>query len=57
LKVGQRTLFGDLLAGPWMRWILGLSFLSVPVWALFPDKYDGDEKTVSRSGAFTAATG
>jgi putative Ca2+/H+ antiporter (TMEM165/GDT1 family) len=23
------TLFGSLLAGPWMRWILGLSFLSV----------------------------
>jgi len=30
------TLFGSLLAGPWMRWILGLSFLSVAVWALFP---------------------
>ena len=26
-------LFGSLLAGPWMRWILGLSFLSVAVWA------------------------
>jgi putative Ca2+/H+ antiporter (TMEM165/GDT1 family) len=37
-----------------MRWILGLSFLSVAVWALFPDKYDGDEETVSRSGAFTS---
>jgi hypothetical protein len=31
--------FGDLLSGPWMRWILGLPFLSVAVWALFPDKY------------------
>jgi putative Ca2+/H+ antiporter (TMEM165/GDT1 family) len=46
------TVFGSLLAGPWMRWILGLSFLSVAVWALFPDKYEGDIKTISRRGAF-----
>jgi putative Ca2+/H+ antiporter (TMEM165/GDT1 family) len=46
------TLFGSLLAGPWMRWILGLSFLSVAVWALFPDKYEGDVKAISRRGAF-----
>jgi Ca2+/H+ antiporter, TMEM165/GDT1 family len=39
------TLFGSWLAGPWMRWILGLSFLSVAVWALFPDKYEGGDKT------------
>jgi putative Ca2+/H+ antiporter (TMEM165/GDT1 family) len=48
------TLFGDVLRGPWMRWILGLSFLSVAVWALFPDKYEGDVRAISRSGAFTA---
>jgi putative Ca2+/H+ antiporter (TMEM165/GDT1 family) len=47
------TLFGSLLAGPWMRWILGLSFLSVAVWALFPDKYEGGETAASRSGVFT----
>ena len=35
------TLFGSLLAGQWMRWLLGLSFLSVAIWALFPDKYEG----------------
>lgn len=46
------TLFGSLLAGPWMRWLLGLSFLSVAVWALFPDKFEGDVQTVSRQGAF-----
>jgi putative Ca2+/H+ antiporter (TMEM165/GDT1 family) len=46
------TLFGSLLAGPWMRWVLGLSFLSVAVWALFPDKYEGGDKAISRSGAF-----
>jgi len=48
------TFFGDVLSGPWMRWILGLSFLSVAVWALFPDKYEGDDRAISRSGAFTA---
>lgn len=47
------TLFGSLLAGPWMRWILGLSFLSVAVWALFPDRYDRGDARTSRSGAFT----
>jgi putative Ca2+/H+ antiporter (TMEM165/GDT1 family) len=46
------TLFGSLLTGPWMRWILGISFLSVSVWALFPDKYEGDFRGMSRSGAF-----
>ncbi len=44
--------FGDLLSGPWMRWILGLSFLSVAVWALFPDKYEGNDRAISRWGAF-----
>ena len=47
------TLFGSWLAGPAMRWILGLSFLSVAVWALFPDKFEGDDKTITRSAAFT----
>jgi Ca2+/H+ antiporter, TMEM165/GDT1 family len=46
------TLFGNLLTGPWMRWILGLSFLSVAVWALFPDRYDAAKGRMSRSGAF-----
>lgn len=32
------TLFGDLLSGSLMRWVLGLSFLSVAVWALFPSR-------------------
>jgi len=41
-------------SGPWTRWILGFSFLSVAVWALFPDKYEGGDRVVSRSGAFTA---
>jgi putative Ca2+/H+ antiporter (TMEM165/GDT1 family) len=45
------TYFGGLFNGPWMRWILGLSFLSVALWALFPDKFAGGNLT-RRSGAF-----
>ena len=48
------TLFGSFLAGPWMRWILGMSFLSVAVWALFPDRYEEDARAISRSGAFVS---
>ena len=48
------TLFGTLLVGPWMRWLLGLSFLSVAVWALVPDRYEGDAMRLSRKGAFVS---
>lgn len=49
------TLFGYLLSGARMRWILGASFLGVAVWALIPDKYAGATGAqISRSGAFTA---
>jgi Ca2+/H+ antiporter, TMEM165/GDT1 family len=44
--------FADLADGPWLRWILGLSFLSVAVWALLPDKYEGNAGVVGHSGAF-----
>lgn len=44
---------GDLLQGPALRWILGLSFLAVAVWALFPDRPDEREKPgARRAGAF-----
>jgi len=46
------TYFGNLLSGLWMRWILGISFLSVAVWALFPDKYEEGTTGSGRSGAF-----
>jgi len=44
--------FADLLSGPLLHWILGLSFLSVAVWALFPDKYQANYKAMRHSGAF-----
>lgn len=43
-------LFGDLLAGPWLRWVLAASFFSVAVWALFPDRLEGER--LPRYGAF-----
>jgi Ca2+/H+ antiporter, TMEM165/GDT1 family len=46
------TLFGRLLSDPWMRWVLGVSFLSVAVWAPFPDKYEDDDKEIRRAGAY-----
>ena len=48
------TLFGNLLAGPWLRWLLGISFLGVAVWALFPDRYESKEKPTGRFGAFAS---
>ncbi len=46
------ALFFSLLCGPWLRWVLGISFISVSVWALFPDQYEDDVRGMSRSGAF-----
>jgi Ca2+/H+ antiporter, TMEM165/GDT1 family len=48
------VLFGSVISGGWMRWILGISFLSVAVWALFPDTYEGNAERTSRLGAFSA---
>jgi Ca2+/H+ antiporter, TMEM165/GDT1 family len=47
------TLFGAALAGPWMRWVLGISFLGVAVWALFPDRYAGGQP-LGPFGAFAS---
>src|SRR5436309_8094592 len=44
------TLFGRVLTGDWMRWILGISFFGVAVWALFPDKYEESNERVGRFG-------
>ena len=45
------TLFGGFFSGPWMRRILAASFVSVAIWALFPDKMDETDRAGSR-GAF-----
>jgi len=39
-----------------LRWIIGVSFLVVAVWALFPDKVEGDEAAAkSHHGVFIAS--
>lgn len=35
-----------------MRWLLGASFLAVAVWALIPDKLDGEPKLLKIAGPF-----
>jgi putative Ca2+/H+ antiporter (TMEM165/GDT1 family) len=38
-----------------LHWLMGLSFLSVAVWALFPDKLESSEANrASRNGVFVA---
>jgi Ca2+/H+ antiporter, TMEM165/GDT1 family len=49
------TLFGGFLSGHWMHWVLGASFLSVAIWALFPDKVAEDNGNTRRAGAFATA--
>lgn len=50
------TLFGNLLNGPWLRWILAASFLAVAVWALIPDRLDTGGES-GRFGAFLTTLG
>jgi putative Ca2+/H+ antiporter (TMEM165/GDT1 family) len=40
----------DWLAGPWLRWVVGLSFLAFAVWALIPDRLDADKPLLRRGG-------
>src|SRR5437764_8661893 len=48
------TLFGRVLTGDWMRWVLAISFFGVGVGALFPDRYVESSERVGRCGAFGA---
>lgn len=42
----------EWLTGPWLRWIVGLSFLAFAVWALVPDKLEDDKPLLKRGGVF-----
>jgi putative Ca2+/H+ antiporter (TMEM165/GDT1 family) len=46
--------FGTLLTGASLRWLLGLSFVSFSLWALFPEK-GGAQRRALGGGAFVAA--
>jgi Ca2+/H+ antiporter, TMEM165/GDT1 family len=46
------SLLGGFLGGGRLRWGVGLCFLAMAVWALIPDKYEADQRALSRGGAF-----
>ena len=49
--------FAHLLEGPWLRWIIAGSFVAVGIWALFPDRFEDDDKpAMDRYGAFMTTT-
>jgi putative Ca2+/H+ antiporter (TMEM165/GDT1 family) len=62
------TLFNHTLAaavGAWisarvdaqvLRWVLGLSFIAIALWALKPDTVDEEESTHGRYGVFVVTT-
>ncbi len=46
---------GGLLEGPWLRWVLGGSFLAVAAWTLIPDKIEKTKEPAGlRYGVFAA---
>jgi len=51
------VLVANLISPAMLHWILGLSFISVAIWALFPDKLDKEEaQRASHYGVFMATT-
>jgi len=49
------VLLAQWLSPEVLRWLLGLSFISVAIWALFPDKLGADEaQRASHSSVFVA---
>ena len=49
--------FAHLLAGPWLRFVIAGSFVAVGIWALFPDRFEDDDKpAMERYGAFLTTT-
>jgi len=49
--------FAHLLDGPWLRWIVAASFVAIGIWALFPDRFEEDDKpAMDRYGALVTTT-
>jgi putative Ca2+/H+ antiporter (TMEM165/GDT1 family) len=40
---------GNLLNGPWMRWVLGLAFLAFAAWTLIPDTFEEEKDAPPKS--------
>ncbi len=52
LACGFGEWVGDLLTPKILRWVLGLSFIAVAIWALIPDKMDDDIDSRTAHGVF-----
>lgn len=47
-------LLGIELNGPWLKWVIAVSFFAIAIWAVFPDTEDGEDRTSPRLGVFGA---
>jgi Ca2+/H+ antiporter, TMEM165/GDT1 family len=45
---------GVSLDGPWMRYVIAASFFAVALWAVLPEKDEGDRPEISHFGVFGA---
>jgi len=44
---------GMRLEGPWLKWVIAASFFAVALWAMFPEKDEGESvRDTGRFGAF-----
>ncbi|MDF3072948.1 MAG: hypothetical protein K0S54_615 [Alphaproteobacteria bacterium] len=49
------SVLAGLLQGPWLRWIVGFSFIAMAAWTLIPDRLDaGDQRRFDRYGPLLA---
>ena len=52
---GLGAWLGANLQGPWLRWLVAVSFFGIAIWALFPDRLDEtDRPRQPRFGVFGA---
>jgi Ca2+/H+ antiporter, TMEM165/GDT1 family len=45
---------GMRLEGPWLKWVIAASFFAVALWAMFPEKEEGEDVRTGRFGVFGA---
>ncbi len=45
---------GEVLAGPWLRWVLGFAFLAMAAWVLVPDRIAADAPPWRRASTVSA---
>ncbi len=46
----------NLLDGSWFQYLVAISFIVMGLWTLIPDKFDEEETSAPRFGAFVATT-